>query len=108
MPKATNAWAAQTRWLTDKTYYSETPGIWTDRISRRDRASGVTDSELKRHHGGRGALADAFGNLPPRNRSDAARVIVERIMARLSPSQRAAITPRQKWDIVAALADSAR
>jgi hypothetical protein len=53
-------------------------------------------------------LADGFGNLPPKTNSDAARVIVERIMVHLSPSQRAAITPRMKWEIVAAVANNHR
>ena len=106
MAKSSNGWAKQTARLSDKTYYSPTPGIWTDKLTKSDRRCQLTDNELKRHHGGRGVLADAFGNLPSRNKAEAARIMVERVMNTLTPAQRAKITPRMKWDLVAAVADS--
>lgn len=93
----TNAWAAQTRWLTDQTYVSPNPGIWTDKITRRDRASGMTESELKRHRKG---LADGYGHLPPRTKQEAAIVVVERALNALPARVRNGVTARMKWDLV--------
>jgi len=92
-----NGWAAQTKMLCVKRYFSETPGIWTDRVTRRDRASGVTDTELKRIHKGRG---DCSGNLPPVTKWEAAKQLVERALNGMSLAQRDAVTPRMKWEMV--------
>jgi hypothetical protein len=73
-------------------------------VTRSDRRCQVTETELKRHRGGARALADGFGNLPPQTRFDAAKAVVERTMACLSPAQRASITPRMKWDLVESIA----
>jgi hypothetical protein len=102
MPAANaNAWAAQTVWLSDKTYSTDTPGIWQTKVTRSDRRCQLTDNELKRHRGGARVLADGYGNLPPATTAEAARIAVERAMGSLSPSQRAAISPRMKWELVA-------
>jgi hypothetical protein len=95
MPKTT-AWQSQTKWLSDRRYYSERPGIWTDKVTSRDRNPAVRDRELTRKRG----VADGFGHFKPRNVRELAVVIIERAINKLPTAQRQAITPRMKWEAV--------
>jgi len=100
-----SAWQSQTKWLSDQTYYSPKAGIWEDRITRRDRASLVTDGEMKRIMGlGKSKLADSLGNLPSRNRYTQAKTLVERLMFKLPQVARDRIAPELKWRVVDLLA----
>lgn len=94
-------WQKQTTLLAEKRYFSETPGIWTDKVTKSQRRPQVTDAELLRKRGH--PAVDGFGNLVTNRREDIARILVERSMLLLTPAERAAITPRRKWELVAQL-----
>ena len=85
MSARATAWQSQTKWLSDQTYYSERPGIWTDRVSKRDINPRVTDRDLERSRQKRP------------DRTAVAVQMVDRVMAKLPVLKRNAILPRTKW-----------
>jgi hypothetical protein len=90
------AWQSQTKWLSDKTYYSDVPGgIWREKASKRDLRPRVTDRDVDK----------AKRKLTPQGvRSAAALVIVERLMRQMPASVSDRIAPRDKWQAVEELA----
>ena len=81
-----NGWSKQTAILSDLSYQTNTPGIWQDRVSNRDRRCQVTDNEVK--------------NLRRRDKYLMSVDLVERFM-RLLPKERArAVDSRTKWAAV--------
>ena len=95
------SWRKQTTQMAEKRYFSETPGIWTDRVTRAQRKPQVTDRELLKRRGS--PQMDCCGNLLTGRREDMVRIAVERAMQRLTPAERAAVTPRAKWDLIDSL-----
>ena len=92
-----NAFAQQTKWITDQRYVSSVPGgIWRDRVSKADRKCQLTDREVARKLG----ETDGYGNLPPQNMQQAAKLLIERLMNSMSSAQQAAISPRVKWQAI--------
>ncbi len=89
-------WRKQTADLSDKRYYSERPGIWTDKVTKSMRRPQVTDTELLRKRGK--PDMDGFGNLMLDD--DMPRITVERLLNSLTSNQRAKIAPRLKWELV--------
>ena len=80
--------------MAEKRYFSETPGIWRDKVTKSQRRPQVTDKELLRRRGE--PSVDCFGNLLTNRREDIARILVERAMLELTPGERAAVSPARR------------
>lgn len=106
-PKATNAWARQCS-FPSAGYTSEKRGIWHDVKVGRDSAPMVGDRHLTKR-----SIVDCSGNVIPKRQSPhrsfmLAKIAVEQHMNTLTPAQRMAITPAQKWQLVEQLVGSSR